>query len=188
VEEFRFFGAFPIRIDSVEVGRGDLVTGEIMQVSGSRLAIDAFVDLEEADYVAEGATVTIELDRLGISVGGTVARKAENPGTDGAGFDEVYIEIVPDEVRAELNNTNVKVTIPVAARSTSGEVLAVPVAALSATGTGETVVTVEEDGGAIRTVAVTPGLSTAGGMVEITPISADLEAGDRVVVDRDLGG
>ncbi len=180
--EFLFFAAFPIRVDSVLVERGDVAMGEIMQVSGARLAIDSAVKLAEAEYVKVGAPVTIELDRLGISVTGTVSFVAGGPGTNDVAVDRVYVEILPDEVRADLNNTNVKITIPVASQSTSGAVLAVPAAALSATGAGDTIVTVEETDGTTRAVTVTPGLSTAGGMVEITPVDGDLEAGDRVVV------
>ena len=144
--EFLFFKVFPIRVDSVAVERGDVAGGEIMQVSGSRLAIDSAVSVDEADLIEEGDRVTIELSRLNIELGGTVAFKADRAGTDGVAADEIYLEILPDEVRAELNNTNVKVTIPVATRSSGGEVLAVPAAALSATSSGDTIVTVEETG------------------------------------------
>lgn len=180
--ELLFFAAFPIRVDSVLVERGDVAGGEIMQVSGARLAIDSAVKLVEAEYVAVGAPVTIELDRLGISVTGTVSFVAGGSGTNDVAVDRVYVEILPDEVRADLNNTNVKITIPVASQSTSGAVLAVPAAALSATGAGDTIVTVEDPDGTTRAVIVTTGLSTAGGMVEITPVIGDLAAGDRVVV------
>ncbi|MEN8239110.1 MAG: peptidoglycan-binding protein [Actinomycetota bacterium] len=180
--EFMFFAAFPIRVDSVLVERGDVATGEVMQVSGARLAIDSSVKLAEAEYVEVGAPVQIELDRLGVSMTGVISEVAGGPGTNDVAVDKVYVEIVPDEVRADLNNTNVKITIPVASRSTSGAVLAVPAAALSATGAGDTIVTVEDDDGTTRAVEVTPGLSTAGGMVEVTPVDGDLEVGDRVVV------
>jgi peptidoglycan hydrolase-like protein with peptidoglycan-binding domain len=180
--EFLFFSAYPIRVDSVLVERGDIAQGEIMQVSGARLAIDSAVKVVEAEYVEVGAPVMIELDRLGISVTGIVSFVAGGPGTNDVAVDRVYVEILPDEVRADLNNTNVKITIPVASQSTSGAVLAVPAAALSATGAGDTIVTVEDTDGTTRAVTVIPGLSTAGGMVEITPVDGDLEAGDRVVV------
>ncbi len=180
--EFLFFSAFPIRVDSVLVQRGDVAAGEIMQVSGARLAIDSSVKTAEAEYVKVGAPVTIELDRLGIVTTGTVSFVAALPGTNDVATDRVYVEILPDEVRADLNNTNVKITIPVASQSTSGAVLAVPAAALSATGAGDTIVTVENPDGTTRAVTVVPGLSTAGGMVEVTPTEGDLQAGDRVVV------
>ena len=113
---------------------------------------------------------------------GTVTHVAAGPGTDGVAIDQVYIEVVPDEINTDLNNTNVKLTIPIASQSTTGEVLAVPAAALSATGTGETIVTVQDSDGATRSVSVEPGLSTSGGMVEVTPHNGDLDVGDRVVV------
>ncbi|MEA3502746.1 MAG: peptidoglycan-binding protein [Actinomycetota bacterium] len=185
--EFLFFAAFPIRVDSVLVERGDIAEGEIMQVSGARLAIDSAVKVAEAEYVTVGAPVMIELDRLAVSMTGTVSFVAGGPGTDDVAVDRVYVEILPDEVRADLNNTNVKITIPVASRSTSGAVLAVPAAALSATGAGDTIVTVEDPDGSTRSVTVTPGLSTTGGMVEVTPIDGALEAGDRVVVGTQTG-
>lgn len=185
--EFMFFKVFPIRVDGVGAQRGDVAGGELMQVSGSRLAIDAAVDLDEADFVEEGDRVTIELSRLDIELQGTVSVKATSPGTRGVGADKVYIEILPDEVRAELNNTNVKITIPVASRASEGDVLAVPAAALSATGAGDTTVTVEMDDGRTRVVTVRPGLSAPGGMVEITALEGELNEGDRVVVGLQQG-
>jgi peptidoglycan hydrolase-like protein with peptidoglycan-binding domain len=185
--EFLFFKVFPIRVDTVAVGRGDVAGGELMRVSGSRLAIDSSVSIDEADLIEEGDRVTIELGRLDIEIEGTISTKADRPGTDGVAADEIYIEILPDEVRAELNNTNVKVTIPVATRSSGGEVLAVPAAALTATGSGDTIVTVEEEDGSTRTVKVTPGLSAPGGMVEIRPTDGELNEGDRVVVGFQQG-
>jgi peptidoglycan hydrolase-like protein with peptidoglycan-binding domain len=180
--EFMFFKVFPIRVDTVTVSRGDFASGEIMRVSGSRLAIDSSVSVDEAELIDEGDPVTIELSRLNIELGGTISVKAATAGTNGVAADEVYVEIVPDEVRAELNNTNVKITIPVATRSSGGDVLAVPAAALSATGSGDTIVTVESDDGSTRVVTVTPGLSAPGGMVEVSPTDGELNEGDRVVV------
>jgi len=185
--EILFFKIFPIRIDSVNVQRGDLAGGEIMQVSGSRLAIDASVSMEQGDLIEEGDRVNIELSRLSIEIEGTISVKAAGPGTNGVAIDEIYIEVLPDEVRAELNNTNVKITIPVATRSSGGEVLAVPAAALSATGSGDTIVTVEQEDGTTRDVKVTPGLSAPGGMVEVTVVEGELSEGDRVVVGLQQG-
>jgi peptidoglycan hydrolase-like protein with peptidoglycan-binding domain len=185
--EFLFFKVFPIRVDTVAVARGDVAGSEIMQVSGSRLAIDATVSVDEVELIEEGDQVVIELSRLNIELGGTIASIAERAGTNGVQPDEYYIEILPDEVRADLNNTNVKITIPVATRSSGGEVLAVPAAALSATGTGDTIVTVSLDDGSTRVVTVLPGLSAPGGMVEVTPVDGELGEGDQVVVGVQQG-
>ena len=185
--EILFFKIFPIRVDSVAVQRGDLAGGELMQVSGSRLAIDSQVSIEEGELIEEGDRVVIELSRLNIELEGTISVKANQPGSNGVAIDEIYIEILPDEVRAELNNTNVKITIPVATRSSGGEVLAVPAAALSATGSGDTIVTVENADGTTRDVSVVPGLSAPGGMVEITVTDGELAEGDRVVIGLSQG-
>jgi peptidoglycan hydrolase-like protein with peptidoglycan-binding domain len=185
--EFLFFNVFPIRVDSVSVSRGDIAGGTVMQVSGSRLAIDSLISIEEGDLIEAGVRVRIELSRLDIELDGTIVFKADRPGTNNVAVDEIYIEILPDEVRAELNNTNVKITIPVATRSSGGEVLAVPAAALSATGSGDTIVTVEEADGTTRDVKVKAGLSALGGLVEVTPIDGELDEGDRVVVGLQQG-
>ena len=153
-----------------------------MQVSGSRLAIDASVPIEEADLIAEGDRVDIELSRLSIELQGTVVFKAARPGTNNVPNDEVYIEILPDEVRAELNNTNVKITIPVATRSSGGEVLAVPAAALSATGSGDTIVTVEDDDGSTRPGSFDNGLLERANAMGIEPRQRFVEQDRRRIV------
>lgn len=179
--EVIFVGVLPIRVDSVDVARGDSGAGQIMSVSGSRLAIDTAVGIDEADSVEVGAIVEIEQSRLGIMATGTVSWKADRPGTDGADVDEYAMEVVPDEVIPELSGTNVKISIPI--RSTGGEVLAVPLSALSATAGGEAIVTVVSEDGTTRSVVVEAGLSSSG-LVEIIPIDGDVNEGDQVVVGQ----
>jgi len=185
--EFHFFPSLPVRVDAVSAGRGDVLEGELMRVSEPRLIIESSVDADDADLVSVGMPVTIDLDRIGLAATGTITAKDSTPGTHDLDPDRVYIEISPDDIAGELNGTNVRITIPVAARASSGEVLAVPAAALTATGTGETVVTVVEDDGTTRTVVVEPGLSTPAGLVQVTPAEGDLTEGDWVVVGVERG-
>ena len=180
--EFAFFESLPIRVDQTSGGRGDIAGGEIMRVSGSRLTIDSSVNAQDAGLVNAGDKVTIDHQLLGIEITGTVTFKADGPGTNEVPPEKVYLEITPDEVVAELNFANVRIVIPVTARSTQGEVLAVPAAALSATGSGETIVTVLEDDETTRVVVVIPGLATASGLVEVTAVNGDLDESDWVVV------
>jgi hypothetical protein len=180
--EFVFFETLPIRVDSTSVGRGDVADGEVMAVSGARLVIDSALDLDEDDLVAVGDRVMIDHQGLGIEMTGTISAKASTPGTNELPPDQIYLEITPDEVRSELSGVNVRIVIPVEARSTEGEVLAVPAAALSATGSGDTIVTVMEDDESTRTVVVEPGLATAAGLVEVTPVEGELDESDWVVV------
>ena len=180
--EFAFFESLPIRVDQTSADRGDVAGGEIMSVSGSQLAIDSSVDAQDAGLVNTGDKVTIDHQLLGIEITGTVTFKADGPGTNDVPPEKVYLEITPDQVVAELNGANVRVVIPVTARSTQGQVLAVPAAALSATGSGETIVTVLEDDETTRSVTVVPGLATSSGLVEVTAVNGDLDESDWVVV------
>ena len=179
--EVIFVGVLPIRVDSVDVTRGDNGAGQIMSVSGSRLAVTTAIGIDEADSVNVGTAVEIEQSRLGILTTGTVSWKADRTGTDGAEVDEYALEVVPDEVIPELSGTNVRISIPI--RTTGGEVLAVPLSALSATAGGDAVVTVVADDGSIRTVVVEAGLASSG-LVQIIPIVGEIAEGDQVVVGQ----
>ena len=93
----------------------------------------------------------------------------------------MYVRIAPsdDAAAAELNGAGVVVTIPI--ESTGGEVLVVPIAALTARADGSTWIEVL-DGAQRRDVPVEVGLQ-ADGLVEVSPAGgADLAEGDRVVV------
>ena len=84
-----------------------------------------------------------------------------------------------EEQRWQLQGSNVRVRIPVS--STEGEVLAVPLAALTAGPGGESRVEVLESDGTSRLVTVRLGLA-AGGFAEVEGIDGSLEVGDRVVI------
>jgi hypothetical protein len=85
-----------------------------------------------------------------------------------------------------LIGLNLQVTIPIS--STEGEVLAVPIAALSAGADGSTRIQVEEADGTVRFVHVAVGLR-AQGYAEVRPVADErLEEGDRVVVGAGQDG
>ena len=69
----------------------------------------------------------------------------------------------------------------ISVQSTAGEVLAVPVAALSMASDGTTRVQVQPPRAPARFVTVEPGLA-AKGLVAVTPVQGDLGPGDPVVV------
>jgi hypothetical protein len=80
-----------------------------------------------------------------------------------------------------IRGQNVRVTIPVEA--TQGEVLAVPLAALSAGAGGESRIEVQRADDNVERVAVEVGLA-AGGYAEVRAVRGSLEEGDLVVVGR----
>ena len=177
--EILFLKSLPVRIDRVFVERGDLVAGDVMQVTGSRLAIDTAIAITDAQLVNVDDVVVIEETFRDVSTTGKVSFKADRAGTNEVDPQKVYVEILADEDIRELNGANVKLTIPV--ETTGGEVMAVPLAALSAAADGTARVQIEHDDLSVTFVEVTAGLS-AGGFVQITPINGELRAGDRVVV------
>jgi hypothetical protein len=179
MSEIVFFDLFPLRVDTVNLQRGDDAAGEVMRVSGSRLAVDSSVPINDAEFVEVGDPVLIDLRSRGIEVTGKITIKADRPGTNDVGAQRVYLEIVPDEIRADLNEANVRITIPV--ETTGGEVLAVPAAAISATADGSSQVRIQHDDGSTSFVTVIPGLSSSG-LVQITAGDGELSEGDRVVV------
>lgn len=177
----------PRRVDSVSVQRGSMIAGTaVMSVSGATLQIAGKIATSDADLVTEGAAVIITIPD-GSEVAGTVESVgADVAGPDGEAADpnRKRVVVVPGDLtedqRMMLQGANVRVEIPVS--STEGDVLAVPVAALTAGPGGEARVEVLDDGETQpRLVTVETGLA-AGGYVEVTPVDGSLEVGDQVVV------
>jgi hypothetical protein len=178
-DEVLFFSTLPLRVDSVRVRRGDSVTGRVMTVSNSRLAIDSSLSPNDAKLVRPGATVRIEEPDLGIKATGVVSQVADRPGTHKVDPARVYLEIVPKTAPAQLVGASVKLTIAV--KSTQQAVLAVPVTALSVGADGGSRLQVQRRDGHSEYVTVEPGLA-AQGLVEVRPVHGQLAPGDLVVV------
>ena len=106
-----------------------------------------------------------------------MSKVASKPGTDGVQANQVYVEIIPKDAPDQL--TGASVAISIAVKSTQGKVLAVPVAAVTVNGSGQSRVQVVGTDGTRRTVPVTTGLS-AEGFVEVR--GDGLQPGDRVLV------
>ncbi|WP_235522298.1 peptidoglycan-binding protein [Cellulomonas sp. Root137] len=195
--EVVFVPTLPRRVDVVSAIRGGTVTGEFMSVSGATIQITGSATRADAELLTVGATGSITLDdqELPVTVA-AVKDSAETPTDPGTPEGEepeqpaapkgdrravVFTlgSLTPEQVVA-LQNTNVRVRVPVS--STQGEVLAVPLAALTAGPGGESRVELAGAGGkASSLVTVTTGLA-ADGYVEISSAESPLVAGDLVVV------
>jgi hypothetical protein len=201
--EVLFLSGLPRRVDEVLVERGATISGPVMAVSGATLVIEASAGSSDAELLAPGAKATFVLpdDSQGTATVTSVeARKADAEGGEsnadakkGARF---TVSLAPDALTPEqitlLQGSNVRLTIPVS--STAGEVLAVPLAALTAGPGGESRVEVlradpgagsagKEKDRATDLVPVKTGLA-AGGFVEIVSSDDPLEPGDKVVVGK----
>jgi HlyD family secretion protein len=145
---------------------GNHATGKVASVGAATTTVPA------------GTTVTIG---GGSSSGssGSGSGGSSSGSTSGSAF--VPVTITPtDPLPASMNGDNVLVTVQTG--QTEGPVLAVPVAAIVTTASGQSFVTVVVAGGKQTNVPVTPGMS-ANGYVQVTPGTKDaLTAGDDVVV------
>jgi hypothetical protein len=211
--EVVFFNALPLRIDESKLAAGDALSGVFMTVSTQRVAVDSSVDPADASGLQVGQDAEIEASDLQITLNAKITEIASSTGTKGAAAGRIYVELTPAEEEpaqpepsasdpaaangqpqfenrkprlTDLNGLPVKVTIPVS--STSGKVLAVPTAAVSAAIDGTTRVEVEDSPGApTRLVQVTAGLR-AEGFVQITPTKpSDIKEGDTVVTGTSNG-
>lgn len=182
--EVLFLTELPRRVDAVNVSRGTSISGAVMTVSGATVRLTGAAAEADARLLEVGAVATFDLPD------GTEHRAVISelkPGKDAKARWDVLLEpeaLTPEQI-TQLQGSNVRVRIAVGA--TDGDVLSVPLAALTAGPGGESRVEVVEsdprDGEDAKTriVVVQTGLA-AKGAVEVTPIEGELEEDDLVVV------
>ncbi len=184
IEELTFVPTLPREVKTLNVELGSSAQGTVMTVTGASTVLESAVSDADRKLLAEGMDAVVEDDELGISVPATISFLADNPGGGELSNDRYAMRLTPTrDLPEEAFRQSLRVTIPIS--STGGEVLAVPLAAVSAGADGRARVEVERTRGETELVTVTTGLA-ADGYVEIEPVGAGLEAGDRVVVGRDL--
>lgn len=206
--EVVFVPSLPRRVDKVNVRVGQQVDGALMSVSGATLVLTANVDAETRALLKVGMAAKLGLgdEELDAKISSIKAAEESTDGGDGgddggegdagddgqgsddgsgdgaSGFDVVLRpgRLTPTQVEL-LRQANVKVTIPVS--STKGDVLVVPVAALSARPDGGSRVQVKRADGTNEELRVAVGLA-ADGYAEVRPLQGSLKEGDLVVVGR----
>lgn len=182
--EVLFLTELPRRVDAVNVTRGATVSGAVMTVSGATVRLTGAAAEADARLLKTGAEGVFELPD-GTEHRAVIAEV--KPGKEAKARWQVLFD--PDPLTAEqttqLQDSNVRVRIAVGA--TDGDVLSVPLAALTAGPGGESRVEVVEsdpregEDAKTRLVVVETGLA-AKGAVEVTPIDGGLQEGDLVVV------
>jgi hypothetical protein len=202
--EVVYLSALPRRVDSVAVSRGAVAQGTAMSVSGAELVLAGSVAESDAALLHSGTSATFTAGD-GTAYAATVSsvsvkEASSSPGSQsgasgtgsGGGEKRYDVKLTPQNLTdaqiESLRGSNVRVAIPV--ESTSGKVLAVPVAALTAGPGGESrieIVTVDPaeaaDAPTTALVTVTTGLS-AGGFVELKSDDPRVKPGAAVVVGR----
>ncbi|MFV0524687.1 MAG: hypothetical protein ACK5RL_09330 [Acidimicrobiales bacterium] len=180
LSEFAFIDGLPREVDSVLLARGDLVDGPILRVATDQVEVTAEIPGADRRLLATGMAAVINFDDLALTVDATLTVLGDQP-IDGSGglYTVVFSPLAADEVSG-VTDAPARVVVPL--ESSDGEVLVVPVAALTAGPDGSTRVEVLGDDGSLTDIPVTTGL-TAGGEVAVTPADTfTLVEGDRVVV------
>ncbi|MEV3990212.1 peptidoglycan-binding protein [Streptomyces sp. NPDC049837] len=187
--EVIFLSGFPARVDSLTAKVGGPVGEKLMTVSAGRLVVRGSVGAHEKGLLRAGQKVKVLSEVSGDEVSGTVASVADSltvPSQDGedaavAEQGGYAVVINPDKaLPARLAGQDVRITIEAA--TSKGEVLVVPVSAVSAGADSRTTVTVLTSGGDRRRVEVRPGTS-GDGYTEVAPIGGGrLAEGELVVV------
>ncbi|MFN0147309.1 MAG: peptidoglycan-binding protein [Dehalococcoidia bacterium] len=178
-ENVVFVPSLPAVVEEASIVRGAAATGKVMTLSGANLTVDASVTTADARLVKVGQAAELGLPDGKTTAPATIAEIADRPGTNGLDGQHVYVRLTPDAPAAGLKDAPLRVTFRVG--STDGDVLAVPLAALSTRANGESVVDRVAPDGTRALVTVRPGL-IADGLVEVTPVGGELSAGDFVVV------
>jgi hypothetical protein len=184
--EVLYLPDLPRRVDEVSVMRGSSITGPVMRVSGATLVISGSASASDAALLEVGAPATLAMPDgdQGATIASVLpAEPAGGESTSGR-FTVLFTpDALTDEQIQAVQGSNVRVRIPVS--STEGDVLAVPLAALTAGPGGESRVEFAPGGDGAETVLieVSTGLA-AEGFVEITAVDGALGVGDLVVVGR----
>lgn len=185
--EVLYLTGLPRRVDTVNVTRGAVLQGAAMTVSGATVRLTGSAGEADAALLQVGGEASFELPD-GTPHRAVITALAPSTNKDSAGRWSIELEpdpLTPEQIQ-QMQGSNVRVAIPVGA--TEGEVLSVPVAALTAGPGGEARVEVVEGDprnpdAKTRLVTVKTGLA-ASGAVEITPLEGAVDEGDLVVVGR----
>jgi hypothetical protein len=183
VAEVVFLPNLPRTVTSIDVERGDFVNGAVMRISGTKVRITTGVSESNRPLLEVGQRVIIDSEQLDIEVQGEITELADRKGTNGVADTRYYMLVTPigEYNVSELVGVNFRLQIPL--ERSEGEVLAVPLAALSAGADGSSRVEVERADGAPELVAIEVGLQDKNrSLVEVIPIDGNLSAGDLVVI------
>ena len=183
VAEVVFLPNLPRTVTSIDVERGDFVNGAVMRISGTKVRITTGVSESNRPLLEVGQRVVIDSEQLDIEVQGEITELADRKGTNGVADTRYYMLVTPvgEYNVSELVGVNFRLQIPL--ERSEGEVLAVPLAALSAGADGSSRVEVERADGATELVAIEVGLQDKNrSLVEVIPIDGNLSAGDLVVI------
>jgi HlyD family secretion protein len=192
--EVVFLSSFPATVTALGAKVGSPVEAPLITFATGRLTVTAKLQPDQASLLRAGMPVEVVSETLGQKAQGTVASVGKLT-TDQTGGDtqasgnqaagQPYVPVTVTTKQTLSNQWNgLDVRLTVTAAQTDGDVLVVPVSAVSAAADGDTTVTVQDQAGDLHRVGVQAGES-GDGFVAVDPVEAGtLKAGDRVVVGQ----
>lgn len=183
--EVVFLPAFPARVEKTSAQVGGEVKAPLVTLSSGALVVRSILNPAQRELLKPGLAVELFSEVAGVRVTGKVASVGELERDEKAGTAGYPMVVEPDTpLDGRLGGEDVRVTVETA--RTEGEVLVVPNSAMYAGADGKIGVLKIGAEGREERVEVTVGTS-GGGFVSVTPVSGELEPGDKVVVGRDDG-
>lgn len=193
--EVAFVAALPATAVAVKGHVGSPVSGSSVRIASGALTVVASFSAGQAGLVEAGTNVVLSSEVLGKSaeakVTGTRATTAADEGAGGGAAAADVVVITPDRpLPGAWIGQDVRVRVVGA--TTAEKVLAVPVTAVVANGSGDAEVVVVDAGADTigeahpRRVRVRTGV-TGGGWVEVQALEGRLEAGDLVQLSASVG-
>lgn len=177
--EVAFVPRLPRRVGDVSAERGRALDGPAASLTGVDLIVRAAIGSADRTLLSVG--MAAEVDGGGVAAAATLV-ELDDDATTGSSTGTLVLEAPEPDTVTALTGLNVKVTIPI--ETTDGEVLVVPLVALTAGGDGAARVEVLEPDRARRLVDVGVGL-VSGGYAEVRASEGEsLDEGDPVVVGR----
>jgi HlyD family secretion protein len=184
--EVVFLPTFPARVEKTTAQVGAAVKEPLMTLSSGALVVNAYLNPAQHALVKPGMKVEIVSEMMGITAAGRVSKIGELTQDQQRGSYGYPVTVgAATALDAKLAGQDVRLTVEAA--STNGEVLAVPLSAISVGADGRTVVLRRLSDGREERVEVKAG-TTGDGYVAVTPVSGDLQPGDRVVIGWESGG
>lgn len=187
VAEVVFLADLPRTVTAIDIKRGDFVAGPVMRISGTEVRITSGVSEANRPLLEIGQKVVIDSAALGVELEGEITELADRTGTNGVADTRYYMQVTPtgDYKVTELVGINFRLKIPL--EKSEGEVLAVPLAALSQGADGSSRVELLTGDDTSELVLVTVGLQDKNrSLVEVESLGRDLSAGDLVVIGLDI--
>ena len=202
--EIVFLPTLPTNVTNISAAIGATVSDPLLTVSSTQTQITGRVSKTDGSDLTVGSKVTVEIPDAGAETTGTLSQigspnptapDPNNPNPAPTDSSRLQIVITPDDPAKLRDFVGFTARIHITVKSTEGDVLAVPVAALSVGPDGASRVEVVRsgldsgkvgsatDGSQPTTEMVTVEVGLAAqGYSEIKPTGGSLQAGDRVVI------